>query len=266
MNNQVMIYEVKEDAAPNAALLFSQDEKKFFWNDLKFNKLNQGDIVFVVNTYNNYVLFSVFNESRINTEIDSKNLIRRFTYENQIIEPKAPSEKKLKEWQNFICLEITEKKNLSKDWSWITLGSAENSYLSEEVVDRNRIKRIAKLIELFDDNNIVRDILTKNYLLQFRIESFKQLNSFKSCQTSDDFYFLKAQETLDEFKRFNLDPAKYELVTDSFKNRLTIEDKKLRYHQVVESFEDEELKQFGICLGKLVTYLDTKGDHKHVCY
>ena len=35
MNNQVMIYEVKEDAAPNAALLFSQDEKKFFWNDFQ---------------------------------------------------------------------------------------------------------------------------------------------------------------------------------------------------------------------------------------
>ena len=264
MNNQVMIYEVKEDAAPNAAILFSQDEKKFFWNDLKFKNLNQGDIVFVVNTYDNYVLFSVFNESRIKTEIDSKNLICRFTYENQMFEPKAPTEKKLKEWQNFIYLEIIEKKNLPKNWSWIKLGSAENSYLSEESIDKNRIKRLAKLIELFNENNNANKILSENYLHQFRIESFKQSNSFKSCQTSDEFYFLKAQDTLNQFKKFNLDQTKYELLSDLFKNRSSVAEKKIRYHKVVESIEDEELKEFGICLGRLVTYLDTKGDNKHV--
>jgi MoxR-like ATPase len=255
MIKQVMIYEVKSSAAPNANELFSADKKYFYWNDKAFKKIKKDDYVFVVNVHNSEVLFTKLD--KIDIPITITNDLTKFEDNGQTFQVEGKYDK-------FIRLEIIDSKSTTKDWDWISLGSGENTYLSDDAIDRNRIKRIAILLELFQDNEIVFEKLSQSYLGQFRIESFKESNFFKSYQTSNDFYFLKAHETLDQFKTFNLDTAKYEMVSDSFKNRATIENKKLRYHQVVESFEDEELKKFGICLGKLVTYLDTKGDYKHV--
>lgn len=263
MADQVMVYEIKKDAASNAKILFSDDGEKFFWNDLKFKNLKQDSIVFVVNTYDNYVLFASFNDSRIQTVTDSKNLISRFSFENQTFEPKAPNKKKLNEWQNFICLEILEKKDLPQDWSWSTLGSGENTYLSHEEVDRNRIKRIAQLTELFDDSDSAKKELKKYYKDQFKINKVKDFDWFKERQKSTEFYFAKAKEVLEEFNSFTLTNDQYDLLIDSFENRKTVNGNKIKYRDVVENIQDLQLKEFALCLGKFITYLDTKADNKH---
>lgn len=160
MTEQVMIYEIKSSAAANAEVLFSDDNKNFFWNDEKFTNLKQNDFVFVVNRHKGYVLFTKFHESRISTELNQTELVSRFEYGGKVFEPKAPTLKKLETWRNFIRLEILNKLEIPSDWKWKSFGAAENTYLNGDKVSmdspQNRILNIEQLSQLTEDDRILK--------------------------------------------------------------------------------------------------------------
>lgn len=54
---QALVYEIKKSASGNSAALFSSDGKKFYWNGKSFKKLTLGDVVFVVNPHDRWVVF-----------------------------------------------------------------------------------------------------------------------------------------------------------------------------------------------------------------
>lgn len=159
MTEQVMIYEVKSAAAANAELLFSDDGNDFFWNDLKFRSLKEGDYVFVVNSHENYVLFSKYHKTKIPTSLDQDKLISEFDYEGKTFKPKAPTQKKLNEWKNFIRLSVLKKIQTPTNWSWVSFGAPENTYLNGNKVNKksseNRLLNIQHLIQLTDDENVL---------------------------------------------------------------------------------------------------------------
>lgn len=164
MTEQVMIYEVKSAAASNAELLFSTDGKSFFWNDLKFRSLKNGDYVFVVNAHTGYVLFTRFDENKIPTKLNEDELISEFVYNGESFKPKAPTSKKLNEWKNFIRLEVIEKINAPTDWQWVSFGAPENTYLNGKKANpdtsENRLLNIEHLSQI-TDNSKVQEVLSE---------------------------------------------------------------------------------------------------------
>lgn len=143
MREQVMLYEVKESAAPNAAVLFSDDAKYFYWNEEKFRNLALGDYVFVVNITDKWVLFTQLDKIDIPTTEGNgltyfTDLNKNFTVSGQ--------------WNKFIRLRIIERIDTPANWRWTSFRSSETTYLHGPRIslDRkeNRIKNIAQLKEL----------------------------------------------------------------------------------------------------------------------
>lgn len=254
MAEQVMVYEVKSSAAQNAKELFSNDKKYFYWNDKAFKKIKKDDYVFVVNMNNKEVLFTKLDKIDIPIKVD--NDLTKFQDNGQTFKVEG-------KYDTFIRLEILDSKKTSNQWVWSTLGSGENTYLSDKKVDRNRIKRIAQIMELFVDSDLAKTELKKCYKNQFKINEIKDFNWFKERLESTEFYFAKAKEVLEEFNSFTLKNDQYDLLIDFFENRKIVNGNKIKYREVVENIQDLQLKEFALCLGKFITYLDTKADNKH---
>ena len=149
MTEQVMIYEVKSKASPNAKELFSNDSKYFYWNETKFKNLTIGDFVFVVNRTNKWVLFCQLNKIDIPTREKGQttffsDLGKEFTVSGK--------------WNKFIRLEIIKNLEILNDWQWQSLGSSETTYLNGSRIGldstENRIKNINQLKKLTEDETI----------------------------------------------------------------------------------------------------------------
>lgn len=218
MAEQVMVYEVKSSAAQNAKELFSNDKKYFYWNDKAFKKIKKNDYVFVVNIYNKEVLFTKLDKIDIPIKVD--NDLTKFQDNGQTFKVEG-------KYDTFIRLEILDSKKTSNQWVWSTLGSGENTYLSDKKVERNRIKRIVQLMELFDDSDIAKMQLKECYKNQFKINEIKDFNWFKERLESTEFYFAKAKEVLEEFNSFTLKNDQYDLLIDFFENRKTVNGNKI---------------------------------------
>ncbi|MBU3660398.1 MAG: hypothetical protein FGM14_11035 [Flavobacteriales bacterium] len=146
MKEQVMIYEVKSSAAPNAKELFSPDKNYFYWNNKFFKNLEQGDFVFVVNKTDNWVLFTSLEKVDIPTK--KKNEKTYFEDGNNEFEVSG-------KFDEFVRLKIIDQYTTQKKWSWKSLGSAEITYLFGERTSTNstanRIKNIEQLLEIVDN-------------------------------------------------------------------------------------------------------------------
>lgn len=168
MTEQVMIYEVKKSAATsNAAELFSDDSKYFYWNETKFKNLDIGDLVFVVNKTDQWVLYCKLDKIDIPT-IESINNTKFNDYGKSF----TVSGK----WNKFIRLEILTKFHTTNEWQWQTLGTSETTYLNGPRIglasSKNRIKNINQLLELTKDSG-VKDVLyecLKNFDSSMNIE------------------------------------------------------------------------------------------------
>lgn len=151
MKENVMIYEVKSKAAPNAKELFSNNLKYFYWNETKFKNLIIGDYVFVVNRISGWVLFAQLDKISILTKEKANTTIFNDLGKEFIVSGK---------WNSFIRLEILKNIEIPKDWQWKSLGNSETTYLNGARIgldsSNNRIKNIDQLENLAVDNNITQ--------------------------------------------------------------------------------------------------------------
>ena len=147
MKEQVMIYEVKSSASANSDELFSNDNQYFYWNTDRFKNLNIDDFVFVVNKYNNWVLFTRLDKININTIEENEH--SQFNDNNEEFNVSGT-------YKSFIRLDILMKFELPNNWQWKTLGKSETTYLNGNRIDpdnKNRIININLLKELSQDEN-----------------------------------------------------------------------------------------------------------------
>lgn len=160
MKEQVMIYEVKSAASPNAKELFSNDFKYFYWNETKFKNLHLGDFVFVVNRTNSWVLFSKLDKTDIPTTQSGDKTIFSDLGKDFNVSGK---------WNKFIRLEILNNLSIPNNWQWQNLGSSETTYLNGYRIgldsSENRLKNISQLLQLSQDETIAK--ILENCRLNF---------------------------------------------------------------------------------------------------
>lgn len=155
MNENVMSYEIKSSSNSNSKILFSENKEYFYWNHSKFKNLEIGDIVFVVNTHSNWVLYTELEKIDIPTTFTGTHSI--FTDNNETFTVEG-------EWQQFIRLKILELINTPKDWKWKSFGSSENAYFYGDNINtatsKNRLLNIEQFRAL-PINEEIKDILNK---------------------------------------------------------------------------------------------------------
>lgn len=147
MTNQVMIYEVKKAASSNAKNLFSSDSNFFYWNETKFRNLKTGDIVFVVNRTDKWILFTKLDKKGISSNVEGN----KTTFVDQNLNYSVDGK-----WDNFIRLEIIKKVDIPNTWMWKSLGNSEITYINGPKINKdsseNRVKNINQLKNLTDDD------------------------------------------------------------------------------------------------------------------
>lgn len=197
MTEQVMIYEVKNTASPNAERLFSADGQYFYWNDAKFKNLHIGDYVFVVNQTARWVLFTRLNKTDI--PVETKEGLTFFSDSGKDFEVDRV-------WDEFIRLEILQKLDLPADWSWRSLRSSETTYLNGPRIgldsSENRIKNIAQLKELTTDAVVIGLLNTclENFIHTPTVWFVTQGATFKDGQGMN--YLWAPKKGRDERERF----------------------------------------------------------------
>lgn len=161
MKEQVMIYSIAESATSNAEKLFFED-KFFYWNSEKFEKLSIGDIVFIVNKTQQYVLFTLLDKINIATQIDEINLQTSFNDNNKKFTVNG-IEANGKKWNHFVRFEIIKNLNTDKDWKFTPLGAGSSTFLNRSVYKKvekqaakNRISNIEELSQLTTDETILQ--------------------------------------------------------------------------------------------------------------
>lgn len=182
MNEQVMVYEVKSSASANSDELFSKDNRYFYWNTDKFKNLNIGDYVFVVNRYNNWVLFTRLDKININTN----ELNGNSSFIDNDEEFKVSGI-----YKSFIRLSIINKLQLQSNWQWKSLGSSETTYLNGSRIgldsSENRLMNINQLLELSNDELIIQ--LLENCRLNFNGSSTKPtpINTIQKLKENNQY-------------------------------------------------------------------------------
>lgn len=146
MKEQVLIYEVKSRSVKNAKVLLSPDEKFFYWNAKKFKKLQVGDYALIINTYDNYVLF---------TKLDQTGILVTNASGKTSFEDKGNFYDVNGNYGDFIRLSIIKILPTPNNWKWKTLGNSEIAYLNGPSVNTdtsdNRLNNINSLKSLTDD-------------------------------------------------------------------------------------------------------------------
>lgn len=229
MTEQVMIYEVKSAAASNAKVLFSDDKKYFYWNEIKFKNLSIGDYVFVVNKKDNWVLFTKLDKQNIETKPKGSDTIFK---ENNKEYQVAGS------WKAFIRLDVLQKMDTPPDWQWKSLGSSENTYLHGDRISlnsaNNRVQNIEQISQLTDDKKVL-EVLTEckeNFLDVFSAP--KQKTKISKPYSKNDMNILTAIKT----KPFILLAG----ISGTGKSRLV---RTLAFQTCPLHLQDEELKKPG---------------------
>lgn len=142
----VMVYAVSQSANENAERLFTTDSSYFYWNSLKFNNIDIGDTVFVVNITGRYVLFSELDSIAIPTEVDLDNNVTRFRDNDENFEVKGTESGGI-QWNEFVRLKIKEKLEIPENWQWQTLGASQITYLYGERINRQNAEKRLRNIE-----------------------------------------------------------------------------------------------------------------------
>ncbi len=265
MNEQVLVYEIKSGAVANAKILLT--ESSFFWNDQKFQYLNDNDYVFVVNTHDKYVLFARFHFERIKSTLDQATLIASFTYGDQVFNPKAPTIEKLGEWSQFVRLEVLTKLTIPENWAWKSLGNSETTYLNGTRVDSTNINRISNINQLKELNkeenytNILETCLenfSANQLKQEIIDAIESEIIQKSIE-ENDFHFQIAQTKLLELENYiESQPTFFKKLYDDFVNS----NKTYKEFKLGLDPKSEQHKLI-LLIGQVVSYCDLNAADKN---
>lgn len=145
MTEQVMIYEIKSAAAKNAEMLFSHNDKYFYWNEEKFKNLFLGDYAFVVNTASKWVLFTKSNALGIETAVQEGDTLFKDNVDGI--------------WKSFTRLEVIKILQIPADWEWKSLKNNETLYLNGSYVNllnkEDALLNIAQLKKLSKNETIV---------------------------------------------------------------------------------------------------------------
>ena len=157
----VMAYEIKHSAHPSFLRLLHENGKYFYWNQRKFDKLELGDKVFLVDNVNKrYCAFLELDKKDIVVEENGDNI--GFTDKGQIFRVEEGSE-------NFVRLKVVYK--VEEDFKWTTLGTPDSTYFfrssdsSKKLTSSNVTKRIPELKDIFTDYIDVLDVL--NFCLDY---------------------------------------------------------------------------------------------------
>ncbi|MCW3071339.1 MAG: hypothetical protein JWO44_1229 [Bacteroidetes bacterium] len=150
MKEQVLIHEIKSspDSQNNAKALLSPDGKGFYWDDKKFNYVNAGDYVFIVNPAGRWAYFTRVAQKNIHAGYDQKKRRSVFTHKNVGYTVEDPDGR----FHVFVYFEIIERQELPEGWNWKDpLRSSEQLYLwAFDIAEPGkRLSRIQDLKKVF---------------------------------------------------------------------------------------------------------------------
>jgi MoxR-like ATPase len=192
MKAQVLVYEIKSDAAKNAEKLFSDNDKYFYWNEGKFKNLSLDDYVFIVNEVSGWVLFTKPNTLEIETNIQQGDTIFKDNIDGN--------------WHSITRFEILEILKIPDNWEWKSIKKNEAKYIHDinlNIVNKkNVLLNINQLKTVSNKESVIKVLDT----CKANIE--KVVNKFNSSNlTSTPFLNTKAYlehiETYIEQKGFN---------------------------------------------------------------
>jgi hypothetical protein len=261
-----MIYEVKASAANNAGVLFHQTNGKeyFYWNQKVFKSLAIGDPVFVVNRPGGYVL---------QTTVDAFDIPALANDQTTIVNDKTTGASfTLNEpYGDFVRLRVDQKLLIPNEWSWKSLGSSETTYLygsriNKDKVD-NRLDNIRSLRQLTDDIEFTKLLTMSESAFNGESQQYDpkkqevaellKEEKYQDIINSEDFYFQKAVDILNEFKTFTMPVDFYE----GIESQLT---KQFNFNEFVEKFEiNSDERRLLLIIGKLLTYIDLRAANKN---
>ncbi|AOW17674.1 hypothetical protein LPB03_09435 [Polaribacter vadi] len=192
MTAQVIVYEIKSEAAKNAEKLFSHNDKYFYWNEGKFKNLSLGDYVFIVNKESGWVLFTKSNIQEIETHTQKGDTIFKDNIDGK--------------WSSTTRFEILEILKIPDNWEWKSLKNNEAKFIYAKninIVDKkNVLLNINQLKTLSNKESIIKILDTCKLDFEKKIA---EVNSDKL--TSTIFLNIKADlehiETYIEQKGFN---------------------------------------------------------------
>ena len=192
MTAQVIVYEIKSEAAKNAEKLFSHNDKYFYWNEGKFKNLSLGDYVFIVNEESGWVLFTKSNIQEIETHTQKGDTIFKDNIDGK--------------WNSTTRFEILEILKIPDNWEWKSIKNNEAKCIYAKninIVDKkNVLLNINQLKTLSNKESIIKILDTCKLDFEKKIA---EVNSDKL--TSTTFLNIKADlehiETYIEQKGFN---------------------------------------------------------------
>ena len=192
MTAQVIVYEIKSEAAKNAEKLFSHNDKYFYWNEGKFKNLSLGDYVFIVNKESGWVLFTSSDTQKIETHTQKGDTIFKDNIDGK--------------WNSTTRFEILEILKIPDNWEWKSSKSNEGKCIyanNINIIDKkNVLLNINQLKTLSNKESIIKilDICKSDFE-----KKIAEVNSDKL--TSTTFLNIKADlehiETYIEQKGFN---------------------------------------------------------------
>ena len=192
MTAQVIVYEIKSEAAKNAEKLFSHNDKYFYWNEGKFKNLSLGDYVFIVNKESGWVLFTKSDTQEIETHTQKGDTIFKDNIDGK--------------WNSTTRFEILEILKIPDNWEWKSSKSNEGKCIyanNINIIDKkNVLLNINQLKTLSNKESIIKILDTCKLDFEKKIA---EVNSDKL--TSTTFLNIKADlehiETYIEQKGFN---------------------------------------------------------------
>ena len=192
MTAQVIVYEIKSEAAKNAEKLFSHNDKYFYWNEGKFKNLSLGDYVFTVNKESGWVLFTSSDTQKIETHTQKGDTIFKDNIDGK--------------WSSTTRFEILEILKIPDNWEWKSSKSNEGKCIyanNINIIDKkNVLLNINQLKTLSNKESIIKilDICKSDFEKKIAEVNFGK-------PTSTTFLNIKADlehiETYIEQKGFN---------------------------------------------------------------
>jgi hypothetical protein len=261
---QVMIYEVKQgaDSQSNAKLLRNEEQGYFYWNDSTFKNLKKGDYVFVVNTTNREVLFSILEENSI--QVTKTEKTTSFTDQKRTYTVTG-------KYDQFVRLKILKKLIPKEQWKWKSLGQPQNTYLAGPNINlklaENRLINIDQLKELSGESDY-QQLLEyckrcfektghTSDLIPEILEAVKS-DFVKEKSLEEEFLFEKARTIFKQILDHNEPKEFYE---ELFKRFIT---SKLSFSVFQESVKTEEkVFEFISSVGKAIVYIDYNAANKN---
>jgi MoxR-like ATPase len=166
MTAQVIVYEIKSEAAKNAEKLFSHNDKYFYWNKEKFKNLSLGDYVFIVNKASRWVLFTKSNAQEIDSNIQLGDTLFKDNIDGK--------------WNSITRFEILKILKIPDNWEWAAIKDNEAKCLhvnNTNIVDKkNILLNINQLKTLSNKETIIKILDTCKSNIEKKITEVESSN------------------------------------------------------------------------------------------